>query len=124
MLQRNMEYGYQNMFRYRHSDGSFSSFGPGQHTDPGKLVNGSTWLTAYVIQSFQQIGQYITVDSKLVEKGLEYLAKMQNKNGSFHDIGDYFYAANRKEIYLTSSVLLAFAENKVMSCYSTVCTVF
>lgn len=106
------------MFRYRHSDGSFSSFGPGKNRDPDKLVNGSTWLTAYVIRSFQQIGQFITVDSKLVENGLEYLAKMQNKNGSFHDFGDYFYAANRKEIYLTSSVLLAFAENKVIYCHS------
>lgn len=113
-----MEYGYQNMFRYRHSDGSFSSFGPRQDIQLDKPVNGSTWLTAYVIRSFQQIGEFITVDPNLVEEGLKYLVKRQNKNGSFHDLGDYFYAANHNDIFLTSSVLLAFAQNEVKTSYS------
>lgn len=109
-----MEDGYQNMLHFRHPDGSFSSFGYRQEGENVKLVNGSTWLTAYVIRSLQQIGEFINIDQNLIESGLEYLTKMQNQNGSFKDRGDFFYGANRLEIILTSSALLAFAENKVV----------
>uniref|UniRef100_A0A1I8PQI3 TEP1-F n=1 Tax=Stomoxys calcitrans TaxID=35570 RepID=A0A1I8PQI3_STOCA len=109
-LRYNMETGYQRMLNYRHDDGSFSSFGPS--TDHKHPNNGSTWLTAYVVRSLQQLEDYINVDPKIVSGGLDYLIKQQAENGSFTEKGSFFYISQANHVSLTSSVLLALLENK------------
>ncbi|XP_037817547.1 murinoglobulin-1 [Lucilia sericata] len=105
----NMETGYQNMLKYRHPDGSFSSFGPAQMKD--KPRNGSTWLTAYVMRSLQQIKEFVDVSDKIIDEGINYLTKQQAPNGTFTEKGDYFYASQRNHVTLTGSTVLALLEN-------------
>uniref|UniRef100_A0A1I8PQF4 Thioester-containing protein 4 n=1 Tax=Stomoxys calcitrans TaxID=35570 RepID=A0A1I8PQF4_STOCA len=109
-LRYNMETGYQRMLNYRHEDASFSSFGPSK--DPERPLNGSTWLTAYVVRSLQQLEDYIKVDPKIVSEGLDYLIKQQAENGSFTEKGSYFYLSQANHVSLTSKVLLALLENE------------
>ncbi|XP_065357347.1 thioester-containing protein 1 allele R1 isoform X2 [Calliphora vicina] len=108
-LRYNLDTGYQNMLKYRHNDGSFSSFGPPQMKD--KPRNGSTWLTAYVMRSFQQIKQFVDVNDKIIDEGLKYLSQQQAANGSFTEKGDYFYASQKNHVTLTGSAVLALLEN-------------
>jgi len=110
-----METGYQKLLHYLHDDGSFSSFGPGfLDIDETKVpINGSTWLTAYVLQSLMQGSKYSKVDTKIFDNGFKYLASQQAANGSFTEKGEYFYSAQKANIVLTSKVLLAFMENEV-----------
>ncbi|KAM7353961.1 thioester-containing protein 4 isoform 2-T2 [Cochliomyia hominivorax] len=108
-LRYNMETGYQNILKYRHKDGSFSSFGPPQVKD--KPRNGSTWLTAYVMRSLLQIGEFVKINDKIIEEGLKYLSEQQAPNGTFTEKGDYFYASQRNHVTLTSSAVMALMEN-------------
>ncbi|XP_073821630.1 LOW QUALITY PROTEIN: thioester-containing protein 1 allele R1-like [Musca autumnalis] len=110
-LRYNMENGYQRMLNYRHTDGSFSSFGPRKIGD--HPINGSTWLTAYVTRSLLQMEEYIKIDPKIIENSFEYLIKQQANNGSFTEKSQgFFYMSQANHVSLTSSVLLALLENK------------
>lgn len=52
-----MEEGYQRQLQYMKFDGSFSSF---------KSTSSSTWLTAFVVKSFNSAKKYITIDENLL----------------------------------------------------------
>lgn len=104
------------MLNFRLKDGSFSAFGlPQYYRDEKKPTNGSTWLTAYIIRSFNQLREFVNIDERVINEGLEYMVKNQAKNGSFIDKGNFYYGGSRDVISLTSTVLLAFLENKVCS---------
>ncbi|XP_073823483.1 CD109 antigen-like [Musca autumnalis] len=110
-LRYNMEHGYQRMLNYRHTDGSFSSFGP--RAIDGHPKNGSTWLTAYVARSLLQMEEYIKIDPKIIEESFEYLVQQQATNGSFTEKSQgFFYVDQSNHFSLTSSVLLALLERK------------
>ena len=64
--------GYQRQLRYRHGDGSFSSFG-------SRDYSGSTWLTAFVLKSLNQAKPYIYIDNDLLEKAAKFLHLQQNE---------------------------------------------
>ena len=72
--------GYQRELTYRHQDGSYSAFG--QSDD-----SGSTWLTAFVLKSFAQAQQFITVDADDLETSQMWLTASQQENGCFPKIG-------------------------------------
>lgn len=106
---KHMESGYQRELTYKRNDGSFSAFG---NSDK----NGSTWLTAFVARSFHEAKPYISVDDNVIVSSLDFLANLQQKNGSFPEFGEVH---NRRlqggaagGIGLTAFVLLAFLENK------------
>ncbi|TDG38402.1 hypothetical protein AWZ03_015176, partial [Drosophila navojoa] len=111
-IKRNLEQGYQNMFHYRHNDGSYSSFGPGKWREEDPERNGSTWLTAYVLRSFSQIRDLIKLDEKKLESGYEFLLSRQADNGSFTENGEYFYGSQRSALTITANVLLALLEQQ------------
>lgn len=67
-----LEVGYQGELTYLHPDGSFSAFG----TSDG---NGSTWLTAFIVRIFIQASDFITIDSAVIIKALEWLKSLQVK---------------------------------------------
>ncbi|XP_025078478.1 murinoglobulin-1-like isoform X5 [Pomacea canaliculata] len=79
-----METGYQRELKYRHNDGSFSAFGESS----GK--SGSTWLTAFVVQSFAQARPYIYIDDDDLEKSISYLRRVQGETGCFIERGQVF----------------------------------
>ncbi|EDW11959.1 Thioester-containing protein 5, isoform A [Drosophila mojavensis] len=111
-IKRNLEQGYQNMYHYRHNDGSYSSFGPGKWREEDPERNGSTWLTAYVLRSFGQIRDLIKLDEKNLESGYEFLLSRQADNGSFTENGEYFYGSQRSALTITANVLLALLEQQ------------
>jgi len=76
--------GYQNELSYQRLDGSFSAFG---YRDP----SGSTWLTAYVIEYFYFARNIINIDSSIIKKGVSFIIRNQNADGSFREPGRVFH---------------------------------
>lgn len=109
-LQRNLETGYQRLLSYRNEDGSFSAFS--WLRSPHEKTNGSTWLTSYVVRALNHVADHIKVDPKILSEGLEFLSKRQAENGSFLELGDYFFRNEDQYLTRTAQVLLAFVENK------------
>ncbi|XP_043656649.1 CD109 antigen isoform X2 [Drosophila teissieri] len=99
-----LEIGYQRELTYKHDDGSYSAFGKSD-------ASGSTWLTAYVMRSFHQAGNYADIDPKVISAGLDFLVSKQKESGEFPEVGKLFDNANQNPLSLTSFVLLAFFEN-------------
>lgn len=83
---RNMEKGYQRELNYRHTDGSYSAFGP-HSTESG----GSMWLTAFVIKTFSQARNYINIDERDLKLSVKWILKKQLENGCFPLIGRVFH---------------------------------
>ncbi|XP_030377047.1 CD109 antigen-like isoform X2 [Scaptodrosophila lebanonensis] len=106
-IKRNLEQGYQNILRYRHDDGSFSSFGPGKWREEDPPRNGSTWLTAYVLRSLSEIAPLVKIDENILAEGYQFLLSKQADNGSFTETGEYFYGSQRSALTLTAKSLLA-----------------
>ncbi|XP_072743357.1 thioester-containing protein 1 allele R1 isoform X2 [Anoplolepis gracilipes] len=104
-----LDTGYQQELTYRHTDGSFSAFGM---SDP----SGSTWLTAFVVKSFKQAAEYITVEDRIINEALEWLSNNQAPNGSFPEVGKVSHrdmqGGAAKGLALTAYTLVAFLENE------------
>uniref|UniRef100_A0A8C6VC88 Alpha-macroglobulin receptor-binding domain-containing protein n=1 Tax=Naja naja TaxID=35670 RepID=A0A8C6VC88_NAJNA len=73
--------GYQRQLNYKHSDGSYSTFGE------RSSAIGNTWLTAFVLKSFSQAAAFISMDQKHITDAQMLLAGRQLKDGSFLQIG-------------------------------------
>ena len=106
---RFMETGYQKELTYKHNDGSYSAFG-------GSDSSGSTWLTAFVVKSFNQASKYIEVDEPTIKQALDFLAKVQAKDGSFLEVGHVSHkdmqGGSSKGIALTAYTVITFLENE------------
>ena len=83
-IQEYLKIGYQRQLTYRHSDGSFSAFGP-KSTNEG----GGTWLTAFVLRCFADsyLSKHIQIDPKDIEMSLKMLSTAQSDDGSFRQVG-------------------------------------
>ncbi|XP_070593290.1 alpha-2-macroglobulin-like [Erythrolamprus reginae] len=73
--------GYQRQLNYKHSDGSYSTFGQ-QNNQPG-----SVWLTAFVLESFSEMKRYIFVEERHLIEAQNFLALKQKPNGCFQSTG-------------------------------------
>ncbi|ETE58885.1 Alpha-2-macroglobulin, partial [Ophiophagus hannah] len=73
--------GYQRQLNYKHSDGSYSTFGE------RSSAIGNTWLTAFVLKSFTQAAAFISMDQKHITDAQIFLALRQLEDGSFLKIG-------------------------------------
>ncbi|XP_053958136.1 murinoglobulin-1-like [Anastrepha ludens] len=107
-LQSNLLSGYQHILNFRLDDGSFSSFGRAKETD--RPINGSTWLTAYIVRSLYNAKTHLKIDENVLKDGLKYLISQQADNGSFVEGNDFFFGSYRKPLSLTASVLLTLVE--------------
>nr|XP_044612248.1 pregnancy zone protein-like isoform X1 [Equus asinus] len=74
--------GYQRQLNYKHSDGSYSTFG-----DHDGRSQGNTWLTAFVLKSFAQARSYIYVEDSHITNSLTWLSQKQKENGCFQSSG-------------------------------------
>ncbi|CAN0289535.1 unnamed protein product [Rangifer tarandus platyrhynchus] len=74
--------GYQRQLNYKHSDGSYSTFG-----DRGGRSQGNTWLTAFVLKSFSQAQSHIFVEDSHIRDSLTWLSQKQKENGCFQRSG-------------------------------------
>jgi CD109 antigen len=104
-----METGYQRELSYKHNDGSYSAFG-------GSDSKGSTWLTAFVLKSFNQASKYIKIEKSIIDQGFDFLTKVQNEDGSFPEVGKILAKSMQggasKGIGLTAYVLTTFLEDQ------------
>uniref|UniRef100_A0A1I8BTY6 NTR domain-containing protein n=1 Tax=Meloidogyne hapla TaxID=6305 RepID=A0A1I8BTY6_MELHA len=112
-IKKYMETGYQRELTYRHSDNSFSAFG--EH-DP----HGSTWLTAFVINSFKQAQAFIYVDDKILEDSIAFLIAQQQESGAFMERGEVLHKAMQGGAAeggysLTAYVLIVLLQNHVQN---------
>lgn len=105
---QNIQTGYTNELKYRHSDGSFSAFG---QSDP----SGSSWLTAFVLKSFAQANKYVTLDERILKSAGDWLISQQDKDGSFNEPGNVIHkdmqsgGANNR-LTLTAYILISLLE--------------
>ncbi|XP_036313280.1 alpha-2-macroglobulin isoform X6 [Pipistrellus kuhlii] len=74
--------GYQRQLNYKHSDGSYSTFGETY----GRSI-GNTWLTAFVLKTFAQARSYIFIDEAHINQALTWLSQKQKDNGCFRSSG-------------------------------------
>ncbi|KAJ7303279.1 hypothetical protein JRQ81_012218 [Phrynocephalus forsythii] len=73
--------GYQRQLNYKHSDGSYSTFGE-RYQEPG-----SAWLTAFVLKSFARARHQIYVEERHITDAQAWLAVRQKENGCFRSVG-------------------------------------
>jgi hypothetical protein len=66
--------GYQRLLAFQRPDGGFDWWG----RDPGL-----TFLTAYAVQEFHDMGKVYDVDPKILEKARNFLFAVQEKDGSW-----------------------------------------
>ncbi|EQB79008.1 hypothetical protein CB1_001683078 [Camelus ferus] len=74
--------GYQRQLNYKHSDGSYSTFG-----EKHGHSKGNTWLTAFVLKTFAQARAYIFVDEAHITEALTWLSQKQRDDGCFRSSG-------------------------------------
>ncbi|XP_071413403.1 alpha-2-macroglobulin-like isoform X1 [Pithys albifrons albifrons] len=100
--------GYQRQLKYKHWDGSYSTFGPRY----GQV--GNTWLTAFVLKSFAQARPHIFIDEKHIQDALVWLTQKQKENGCFRSSGTLLNNAMKggvnDEITLTAYITIALLE--------------
>ncbi|XP_044278136.1 alpha-2-macroglobulin [Varanus komodoensis] len=104
--------GYQTQLKYKHSDGSYSTFGQSSHSQ------GSTWLTAFVYKIFVKLSKIIFVEKIHITDALSALAIRQKPNGCFQDTGTLLNNAMKQggvdeETALTAYVTIALLEGHV-----------
>ncbi|XP_073829316.1 thioester-containing protein 1 allele S1-like [Musca autumnalis] len=107
---RYIEIGYQQQLTYRHKNGGYSVFGQRKDAEP------STWLTAYTIRFFIKSLKYTgSVESHIIESGLDYLASAQRSDGSFPYTGYLIYPAQQNRFGFTAFVLMTFMEDQKLA---------
>ncbi|XP_029699877.1 alpha-2-macroglobulin-like isoform X1 [Takifugu rubripes] len=73
--------GYQRQLNYKHRDGSYSAFGIG---------DGNTWLTAFVVRSFEKAKAFIYIDPTKMDESKNWLLGRQKEDGCFAQSGKLF----------------------------------
>ncbi|XP_066469294.1 alpha-2-macroglobulin-like [Tiliqua scincoides] len=103
--------GYQQQLNYKHADGSYSTFGERQL---GRSEPGNSWLTAFVLKTFQGIARYIFVSENHITEAWTALASRQKENGCFQGTGTLLNNALKggvdDEVALTAYVTIALLE--------------
>ncbi|XP_075034356.1 alpha-2-macroglobulin-like [Mixophyes fleayi] len=102
-----LETGYQRQLTYKRGDGSYSAFG---NSDP----MGNTWLTAFVVKSFNKARPYIFIDESHLKHSFTWLKNNRQDNGCFRSVGRLFNNAMKggveDEISLSAYVTIALLE--------------
>ncbi|KTG04783.1 hypothetical protein cypCar_00039352 [Cyprinus carpio] len=74
--------GYQGQLKYRHSDGSYSTFG---------YDESNTWLTTFVMRSFGLARQFIFIDPHVLQSAKDWLISKQGSDGCFIQQGTLYH---------------------------------
>eukprot|EP00079_Xenopus_tropicalis_P018212 XP_004919357.1 PREDICTED: alpha-2-macroglobulin-like [Xenopus tropicalis] len=104
---RFLESGYQRQLTYKRNDGSYSAFGQSDK-------EGNTWLTAFVVKSFNKARPYIFIDESHLSHSFSWLKNNRNENGCFRSVGRLFNNAMKggidDETSLSAYVTMALLE--------------
>ncbi|XP_056102933.1 alpha-2-macroglobulin-like [Rhinichthys klamathensis goyatoka] len=74
--------GYQGQLNYRHSDGSYSTFG---------YDESNTWLTAFVMRSFGLARGFVFIDPNVLQSAKDWLISQQVSDGCFMQQGTLYH---------------------------------
>ncbi|XP_042310156.1 alpha-2-macroglobulin-like [Sceloporus undulatus] len=100
--------GYQRQLNYKHSDGSYSTFGE-RYQEPG-----NAWLTAFVLKSFAQAQHHIFLEQNHIRDAQAWLAVRQKENGCFRSSGTLLNNALKggvdDEVSLSAYIAIALLE--------------
>uniref|UniRef100_A0A8B9Y1Y9 Alpha-2-macroglobulin n=1 Tax=Bos mutus grunniens TaxID=30521 RepID=A0A8B9Y1Y9_BOSMU len=111
--------GYQRQLNYKHSDGSYSTFG-----DRDGRSQGNTWLTAFVLKSFSQAQSHIFVEDSHITDSLTWLSRKQKENGCFQRSGSLLNNAIKggvdDEVTLSAYITIALLEMPLLVTHSIV----
>ncbi|KAG1966972.1 pregnancy zone protein [Pimephales promelas] len=77
-----LQNGYQGQLNYRHSDGSYSTFG---------YDASNTWLTAFVMRSFGLAKRFIFIDPNVLQSAKDWLISQQGSNGCLVQQGTLYH---------------------------------
>ncbi|KAL0198968.1 hypothetical protein M9458_007508, partial [Cirrhinus mrigala] len=77
-----LQSGYQGQLNYRHSDGSYSTFG---------YDASNTWLTAFVLRSFGLARDFIYIDPNVLQSAKDWLISKQGSDGCFMQQGTLYH---------------------------------
>ncbi|XP_034060862.1 alpha-2-macroglobulin-like protein 1 [Gymnodraco acuticeps] len=104
---RFLESGYQRELNYKHDDGSYSAFG---NSD----ISGNTWLTSFVMKSFDGAKPYIFVEDKHIQEARSWLSKLQRPDGCIQSVGKLFHNGMKggvsDDVSLTAYITAAMLE--------------
>ncbi|RXN08318.1 alpha-2-macroglobulin-like isoform X2 [Labeo rohita] len=78
-----LQSGYQGQLNYRHSDGSYSTFG---------YDASNTWLTAFVLRSFGLARNFIYIDPNVLQSAKNWLISTQGSDGCFMQQGTLYHS--------------------------------
>ncbi|XP_026066431.1 alpha-2-macroglobulin-like protein 1 [Carassius auratus] len=77
-----LQSGYQGQLNYRHSDGSYSTFG---------YDASNTWLTTFVMRSFGLARRFIFIDPSVLQSAQDWLISKQGSDGCFMQEGTLYH---------------------------------
>uniref|UniRef100_A0A3P9KCQ4 Alpha-2-macroglobulin-like 1 n=1 Tax=Oryzias latipes TaxID=8090 RepID=A0A3P9KCQ4_ORYLA len=102
-----LESGYQRELSYKRYDGSYSPFGMSDRS-------GNTWLTTFVMKSFNAAKQYIFVDQTYIQDARTWLSGLQKLDGCIQSVGRLFQNGMKggvsNDVSLTAYVAAAMLE--------------
>ncbi|OCT69761.1 hypothetical protein XELAEV_18036685mg [Xenopus laevis] len=104
--------GEQNMgTRGKRDDGSYSAFGQSDK-------EGNTWLTAFVLKSFNKARPYIFIDESHLNQSFSWLKNNRNESGCFQSVGRLFNNAMKNPVVADALSCLRKAAIDVSSVYT------
>ncbi|XP_063290829.1 alpha-2-macroglobulin-like isoform X2 [Pelobates fuscus] len=102
--------GYQRQLTYKRDDGSYSAFGK---NDP----EGNTWLSAFVVKSFNKARPYIFIDESHLNHSFTWLRDHRKDTGCFRSVGKLFNNAMKggveDDVSLSAYVTIALLESGI-----------
>lgn len=84
---KNILYGCQRQLTYQHPGGGFGFFEHGRNSN---IYAASTWLTAFVVESFVQAQKFVSIDSIVLIKSVDFLCNRLDQNNRFVENGYVF----------------------------------
>ncbi|MEE6485825.1 hypothetical protein FKM82_014430 [Ascaphus truei] len=103
--------GYQRQLMFKHDNGTYSAFGK-------KDKEGNTWLTAFVIRSFNQAQEFIHINNKHIQDAVRWLSSLQLSNGCFQSVGKLFNNKLKNEeddeVTLAAYITIALLEHRTV----------
>ncbi|KAL0163204.1 hypothetical protein M9458_042600, partial [Cirrhinus mrigala] len=86
-----LQSGYQGQLNYRHSDGSYSTFGYDASNTCLILLKQFTLLTAFVLRSFGLARNFIYIDPNVLQSAKNWLISRQGSDGCFMQQGTLYH---------------------------------
>merc|ERR1719317_1745382 len=107
LAKKYMWQGWERQQKYRHTDGSYSIWGPSDEEGEGSM-----WLTAFVVKTFARASKFIDIDETTLVESARWVLSNQNRTSGCYTNKGYTIHPELKGPSLTASVVVAMSEVK------------